>query len=454
MHFVRQSWFQIITYNTPFTNNHILNTLLMKWSAAIFGISEISLRLPNILAFLLYLYFGFRILQRNTPNLFFPAFILLTLNPYLLDFFGLARGYGLSIAFMTMGFHYLLLFFEKPRSSYLVWMNLGAFLAILANFTMLYFYGSILILFNLVLLSDSSYTRSIQRVFKLNVVNLISVFMTVLIVFGPLKKIVTQVPIDFGGKTGLIHDTIRSMVIMSYFGINDFWTGLITWGLVLVVLLIFIYMFYRYFNDHSKLLATHRSLFIINGLILLIFLMIISNHHILGVDFPIQRFALFLFPILVWNVAFGLEILFKYRPKLVVFGGSVLVVLTVWNFTRQVNSNYYRDWAYDADTRMAMQSLVRDYNVRSDTNSPVQVGVSWVFEPTMNFYRIKMDLDWMAPVNRSTPCIEDHYIYVLRNEYPLLEKKGGEIIFSPEQADAVLIRMHTRVDSSNSLQSP
>ena len=48
---------QIVKYDMPHLdpNNHILNTLLTKLSTSVFGTQEWALRLPNSLAFLVYL---------------------------------------------------------------------------------------------------------------------------------------------------------------------------------------------------------------------------------------------------------------------------------------------------------------------------------------------------------------------------------------------------------------
>ena len=60
LHWVNSSFMDIISYANPGTNNHILNTLLMKLFQALFGTSELILRLPNILAHILYLIFSFK----------------------------------------------------------------------------------------------------------------------------------------------------------------------------------------------------------------------------------------------------------------------------------------------------------------------------------------------------------------------------------------------------------
>ncbi|MBK8369526.1 MAG: hypothetical protein IPL10_19670 [Bacteroidetes bacterium] len=71
-HYVHQGFMDIISYKTPYTNNHILNTVLMKYCEVFFGSSELSLRLPNILAFILYSIFTILLLYKYIPKLMFP----------------------------------------------------------------------------------------------------------------------------------------------------------------------------------------------------------------------------------------------------------------------------------------------------------------------------------------------------------------------------------------------
>lgn len=99
--------FTIIARNSHWTkaaNHHVLNTTLMSLSSFLFGNKEFSLRLPNVLSFILYLTGSFFIYRSSKNNwLFFLAISLTLLNPFLIEFFSLARGYGLSLAFMLMG---------------------------------------------------------------------------------------------------------------------------------------------------------------------------------------------------------------------------------------------------------------------------------------------------------------------------------------------------------------
>lgn len=84
-------------------NNQLLNTVLMQWSQDLFGESELALRLPNVLAFGLYAGGSLALLAtlRQRAAILLGATLLLA-DPFLLDFFGLARGYGISLGFSAV----------------------------------------------------------------------------------------------------------------------------------------------------------------------------------------------------------------------------------------------------------------------------------------------------------------------------------------------------------------
>ncbi len=132
-------------------NNHLLNTVLAKITCSLGGSSEFILRLPNLLAYLIYLLFSFRILDRFIKNkiIVVCGFLLLNANPYVLDFFSLCRGYGLSLAFLLAALFYFFSFLEKaiasPMDGYrdLSRSLAAALLAVLSNFSLLNVYLSL-----------------------------------------------------------------------------------------------------------------------------------------------------------------------------------------------------------------------------------------------------------------------------------------------------------------------
>lgn len=143
----------LAAFNFNLANNHFLNTLLAKFFCAWGGTSELVLRFPNLLAYGIYLLFTFLILDKfvKTKIIVFCGYLLLSLNPYVLDFFSLCRGYGLALGFMMAALFFFFSFLERMIESRpspdrpLRLSLLFAALAVLSNFSFLNVYLSLLV---------------------------------------------------------------------------------------------------------------------------------------------------------------------------------------------------------------------------------------------------------------------------------------------------------------------
>jgi hypothetical protein len=103
-------------FNFEVATNHFLNTALTKACYLAAGGSEFVLRVPNLLGYAMYLVFSGLILFRYTRGaVAFAGCLLLNLNPYLLDFFTLSRGYGLSLGFLMGALFFLLQSLERTQ---------------------------------------------------------------------------------------------------------------------------------------------------------------------------------------------------------------------------------------------------------------------------------------------------------------------------------------------------
>jgi hypothetical protein len=141
-------------FNFNSANNHLVNTLLTKLAWTLGGSSEFVLRLPSLLAFVAYLLFSFLILGRFIKQkiIVVCGFLLLSVNPYILDFFSLCRGYGLSLAFLMAALFFFFTFIDKSIENkpsghrHLYFSLASAALAVLCNFSLLNVYLGLAIL--------------------------------------------------------------------------------------------------------------------------------------------------------------------------------------------------------------------------------------------------------------------------------------------------------------------
>lgn len=138
-------------FNFNLANNHFLNSLLAKISSALGGTSEFVLRLPNLVAYAAYLLFAFLILNRfvKTKIIVLCGYLLLSLNPYVLDYFSLCRGYGLSLGFLMASLFFFFSFLDRTtepgpdRIRRLRYSLIAASLAVLSSFSLLNVYLSL-----------------------------------------------------------------------------------------------------------------------------------------------------------------------------------------------------------------------------------------------------------------------------------------------------------------------
>ncbi len=418
LNYVHQKFLHIISFKKPYTNNHILNTIFIKCSEKIFGNSEFALRIPNILALITYLTFTYLILQKE-KKILLPLFILMTFNPFLLDFFGLARGYGLSICFMMMSIYYLVDYFDrKSTNRSLILFNFAALLAILANFTMLNFYLAALITFNFLTLknsTDKSVNTSLKRLLKTNNINLLSLLFSTLILFEPIRRLWKVGKLDYGAKS--LMDTLRSQVYNALYDVpisgslRDFLTYLIILfigGNLIVTAVNFI--------GKRRLSKNSAGLFISNWILILILTATTTQHYLFQNDYFKDRFALFLYPLIGLNIFSLLKYFLSTRLKYPVFAISFLSIpFLCWNMYANINLHSYKDWRYDMNTKQMLAKLENQITP-SKNNIKVKLGVDWLFEPTINYYRITKNLNWLAPVERDGFQPTDDYHYILTDD--------------------------------------
>src|ERR1017187_106621 len=101
------------------------NSLLVRISTSIFHFTELSLRLPSLLAGVLYLWVVFRVARRSFGDgmAFLAVVGLLSLNPMVVDALSEARGYGMALASWMWALELIL---ESVQSFSLLKLNLAA----------------------------------------------------------------------------------------------------------------------------------------------------------------------------------------------------------------------------------------------------------------------------------------------------------------------------------------
>lgn len=120
------------------SNNHVLNSTLMRLAVFLAGPSHLSLRAPALLGGFLYIAAASSLTQilSQRPLHRLLAFTCLVFNPFVMDYLVAARGYGLAAAFYLLALIQLLKTDSSPRAALLI--SICTALSFCANFSTAY----------------------------------------------------------------------------------------------------------------------------------------------------------------------------------------------------------------------------------------------------------------------------------------------------------------------------
>ncbi len=436
------SFIDIISFRQGFTNLHILNSLGMKYFSKAFGPSELALRLPNLLALVVFMRYGYLLLKEVGTLLAISVFVLLLSNDILLDLFGIARGYGLSFAFMFMALYHVIRSFEGQRNRHLILFHLAGLLAILSNFVQLDVYLSLLLIQNLLVFVQVKWiTKTGYQVFASIKIHIIPILVIVGMLFEPMRRFFKYSHLDFGGKSGFFEDTVTHLVTTV---LHE--ASLASWALIaaiatatLIVVAGTLVIVANLMREPKTFFEEHKGLIINNLLLWSLSAAMVSQHILLHADYPVARFSTFVFPLFVLH--FGLLMHYLHRqgwpfaPHL----AAGLALASSIAFVVHLEPRACSEWKPDMYTETMLENLTQEHERRGQ-GQPIKLGINWFFEPTINFYRQTHHLDWLLPVDRSGLHADDDYVYTYRTELETVDPTQYEVIVEFGEISTVLVR--------------
>ncbi len=424
--FVHHSYIQIISYHLASANNHMLNTLAIKLFTNVFPDIDFFIRLPNLLAHLAYIIFSVLILKRfkNKIILIF-GFILINFNPYMLDFFSLARGYGLALAFVLASIYFLLEYIEQGKKKNIYLSLAMSSMAVLSHFVHIHFFIALILVFSIIHITDSlnpgkEYRGKIKKILKTNIPVLIISILLTIILFEPIRKLSKSNELYGHGSRSFYHNTLVSFINGIKYN-QDYGPWFIKITAIVIIFFVFAVLIITAFyliKNKTKLRNSHATIFI--TLLISPAISSILQHHLLGSQFITYRLTLFFFPILGFTIISFLNSCKRVniRPYL-----SILLVIIslafLYHTLKCANSKYVSEWKYDANTKNMIFELEETANNKLQ-DQKVKLGINWLFEPTINFYRTTRNLNWLEEVTREGIQGEYDYYYIFNEQLSAL----------------------------------
>ncbi len=421
---VPRSVWDIITYVDPVPNNHIVNTLLIKLFVNIFGVHALVIRLPNILGFILFFSIAVIWLKKiNANSMFiFCGLFLLTCNPYLLDFFALARGYGLSIAFMFVSLYYSYLFIGDNKLKYLS-LSFGlAALSVYSNFTLLNFYLALSVL-TVIIILQKHWNQPLKKAAKECMVIFSISILLLILCYLPLYRIVSTNQLQYWDTNGFYTDTLMPLVKAMQYTNELFPLMDGNFYVVLYIILFFIIgicaiakTLRKKFNFSDNYLGF--SFLILAGTLSCIVL----QFYILGTPMLNPRGAIFLYVLFVLPFLFLLNELFN---KAKIIQNTIilpLIFIAVFHFCSTANFESCREWWFDANTKQVL-SLIE--SAPNQTSSNISLNTGWLFNGSFQFHVLEQHYEdiKLAPYHKEIWADSVYtYYYCERSDFPELEK--------------------------------
>jgi hypothetical protein len=404
LYYVRQKWNLYGPYTNMGANNHPVNTLLMRACGKLFGYGEFSLRLPNLAAGLIYLVYIFRFSTKYFRDwAAFFVFACLVLQPFLLDFFSLARGYGLAIAFMTASVYHALLFAEgQKKSSNLLICILFACTAVFCNLTQLLFLSSISVILLAIVWLGKDDTPAAKG--KWSFLILFPLLLTIYFAYPWAKALEVSDSLYYGGHAGFWQDTVITLLRAMWYR-NDFLYFLTPVFAVLSVLSIAagLYLLIRRFVSARNFEISWMIIFLV---MIGMGVQSYGLHLFKDTPFLFERTALPFLPLFLMFI-FLMLMQEKFSAALLRTSALVLAFIFTGVFVFAFNLDHCEQWKEDRSIRQFVNAIVEDHNTNDPGDSiPVMIAMDYTFEPSVNYYRVTQGLLWLnlARVSDIYPC--------------------------------------------------
>lgn len=425
--YARMSVYDIVTYKDPIPNNHILHTLLVKLSEGIFGISQFSVRIPNLVGFWVYfsatVAFFYACSEKWFVRLF--GFVVLLLNPFFVDFFSLARGYALASDFMLMGCYMAYCWLTGGKMRHFVLALVLGILSVYSNFTTLNFFAPFVGLLGLSVFEWGKKQGSVLGCRRFVVGHFVVLFIGCLVLAGisylPITAMRATDQFRFWGSKGFYEETLRTLVYMSVDGRGYVKNLATTVDIFSVLVCIYLGVLYagvsiNLWNNRFRFVGNPFGFF---GLLLFGSIgSVILQYFILGTPYVSSRTALFFYPL------FGLaSLFFAERLTFFVFRFAyrfyvVLIAFVIWHFLSTVNLKSADEWWYDRDDFIVLDYLKGVYEGRCEKEA-IRLDAHWLFLPALHFYEQTTDLYWLKVAAWHTeprPDGDAEYYYIVSEE--------------------------------------
>jgi hypothetical protein len=392
--YIHNHVWQIMMYTDNWPNNHILNTLFVKLFVFLFGNTQLVIRLPNLLSFILYGVAIFRInrtILKIDSFFFLPAALLFVSNQFVIDYFSLCRGYGMASAIATLSVSYLVTGFGRSKDKH-VWIAcIFSILASYANFTLLVFWCATSLM---TLLYFTSQRMSLKKIGGPVLIMSGITLIYLALIANPIIKMHSTDEFQYWSSKGFYWDTIFPFIKYSLGARHRFLfptAHVIAAFIFMTILSNIIFLFFHFKRSKYDPSGLSHPVFVTTALLLATVGINILQCHILKVPNLHGRTALFFYPLFITVfVAFlGLWPAVKARA-MQIFVACCFAFICIFHMSNTFKFNWVNDYYFDADTLNVLKFLKTQ-----NGGKPVSLKTTWFCYGSFDYYVMTGKASWL-----------------------------------------------------------
>jgi hypothetical protein len=398
-------------------NTHWLNSIAIYIFNNLFGLSGTgAFRMLSIVGFIVYAYAIYRFSRTYKHiSLSFGALVILLLNPFLLDYFSMARGYGLAVGLETLGLFYFLRACHTKASGCMLKAFLIMATAVAANYCAFYIFFCTALFYLILLRKDGELFSAMKK--KNALIILFAIIGVVsLISIVNLALIKNAGDLQYGSNNSFFQTT-GSLIVFSTYGIMNHSIAMTISKFVTVFsLALAAYKVYR--NISRKNCSPEYGL----GFIIVVsFLIFEALHFIARTPFLYGRTALVLVPVYVLFLLYVADNINSGKMrKIIAVGCYTICLFVLLNFINAANLHFFYEWRGSADAG----NHLRDINLNAEQKKLPDRPVVFIYRDYsifINYYSLVKPMDYrfdLFPGNGGG-ILKDDYIFTI-TDYAIL----------------------------------
>lgn len=440
VHHVSRNMFYQQAYDKMGGNHHLLNVWLMWACHKLFGDGVLSLRLPSLAAHAIYLYASGRLaLKARSGLLAVAAFILLNLHPYLLDFFSLARGYGLGCGWMMLSLWHAWRYFERNGNSrQVLWAAVFAGLAAMSHVIMINYLLALGLAFLLVWAAQALQGRPVAWR-----PNLIALCMPGAVGLGLILP--NALGLYHGGSLNFGCDALwncmmRTLAEKVLYHQPYAWPVLriMAFGITSVALACLVTIIAAVRNGWAnRLHPLYFGLLALGGCLLSFLL----QQLLFDVPLPQSRTGLFLLPLLAFVLAAAFIAWPQSRPMPAV-AASLLCIPLIHHQAKSFNFTYAVEWKPSGEVAHMLGIIAADHVPLSEARPITTLCASFESWGSLPYYQQTRNMKWLVTTARIPPdaYVNSDYYIVEYDGYDRLDTANWTRLYRSEATNTTLYR--------------